>query len=177
MGGKNMPAGFNYSASCSNYWYNNNVNTTLLGLETKLSSKNLSAGIMSGMAYDTKSGASMVVDLKFANNYDKKAIVGQNLRIRNNFADGSVSTQFRYSPCTVNVPVTENTSVYLNPHAVAKYNYTSKKWDTGAGAFLGVTYKFKKDLGLSIEGQRYNIQDFDKNKGNWGVNVIVSKSL
>lgn len=172
-----MPDGLSYGASCSNYWYNNNVNTTLMGFDTKLASKRISAGIFNGFAYDTKSGGAMVVDLKMSHNYDKNAFVGQNLRIRNNLADGSISTQFRYSPCTVNIPVADNTSVYLNPHAVAKYSYTSKKWDTGVGAFLGVSHKFKNDLSLSLEGQRYNIQDFDNNKGNWGVNVIVSKSL
>ncbi len=172
-----MPDRLTYSASCMDYWYNSNVNTTLLGIETKIASKKMNAAIFNGIAYDTKSGASMIVDLKLGHNYDKNAIVGQNLRIRNNFGDGSISTQFRYSPCTVNVPVAENTSVYLNPHAVAKYNFTSKNWDAGAGAFLGVTQKFKNNLSISLEGQRYNIQNPSENRGNWGVNVILSKTL
>lgn len=172
-----MPDGIGYSASCSNYWYNNGVNTTLIGFESKLSSNRLSAAIFNGIALDTKSGGAMVIDLKAGYNYDKNGIVGQNLRIRNNFSEGAVSTQFRYSPCTVNVPVAENTTVYLNPHGVAKYNYTNKEWDTSVGAFLGVTQNFKKGVSVSLEGQRYNIQEPHENDGNWGVNFIISKKF
>lgn len=172
-----MPDGISINASCSNYWYNNGVNTTVIGLESKFPAGRFSAGIFNGISLDTKSGGAMVIDLKAAHSYDKNGIVGQNLRIRNNFAEGAITTQFRYSPCTVNIPVAEKTSVYLNPHGVAKYNYTDKKWDTGAGAFLGVTQNFKNGLSVSLEGQRYNIQDFKENDGNWGVNFIISKKF
>lgn len=173
-----MSDGYSLNASCSNYWYNNGVNTTLIGFENKFTlDKKFNAALFSGVALDTKSGGSMVIDLKASHNYDNKGIIGQNLRIRNNFGDGAVTTQFRYSPCTVSVPVAENTKVYLNPHGVAKYNYTTKKWDTGAGAFLGVTQNFKNGLSVSLEGQRYNIQNPKENDGNWGINFILSKTF
>lgn len=172
-----MPDGIKYSVSCNDYLYNNATNTVLIGLDSKLTAGKFSAGVFNGVSLDSKSGAAMVVDLKAAYNYDKSGIVGQNLRLRNNLADGSISTQIRYSPCSVNVPVSKNTSIYMNPHGVAKYNYTTKKWDTGIGAFLGVTQKFKKGLSVSLEGQRYNIQNFKDNDGNWSANLILTKSF
>lgn len=172
-----MTVGIKHGVSCSDYYYNNNTNTLLIGFDSKLQKDKFSFGVFNGVALDNKKGGSLVLDLKASYNYDKNGFWGQNLRVRNNLGEGAVSTQFRYSPCTVNIPLSNNTSVYLNPHAVAKYNFTDNKWDTSFGAFLGVTQKFKNGLSVSVEAQRYNIQTPKVANGNWGANLIISKSF
>ena len=77
-----MSDGYSLNASCSNYWYNNGVNTTLIGFENKFTlDKKFNAAIFSGVALDTKSGGSMVIDLKASHNYDNKGIIGHEPRI------------------------------------------------------------------------------------------------
>ena len=119
-----------------------------------------------------------VLDFKGTLNYDKNGIFNQNLRVRNTVGIKSCTTQIRYSPLSVNIPAGKNTSLYANPHYVGKYNYKTDKWTNSAGVFAGVTQKISTKTSLSLEVQRYNLQDIKDNSGkNWGVNAIISWDL
>ena len=56
----------------------------------------------------------MVLDLKGKLNYDEKGIFEQNIRVRTAFDDDFKSTQIRYSPITVNIPMGQDVSIYSN---------------------------------------------------------------
>ena len=119
-----------------------------------------------------------VIDFKESNPYTKDGIVGQNLRIRTKYDDKFMSTQIRFSPCTVNVPVGDNTTLYANAHYSGCYDYQDKEWKHSAGIFVGATQKLGSNVSVSLEAQRYNLQDItDNNGGNWSFNAILSVKL
>ena len=131
-----------------------------------------------GMGTNFESAPIGVIDFKESNPYVKGGIVSQNLRIRTKFDDGFSSTQIRVSPCTVNIPVGERTTLYANPHYSGCYDYKDKEWNHSAGIFVGATQKLGENVSISLEAQRYNLQDItDNDGGNWSFNAIVSVKL
>ena len=131
-----------------------------------------------GIGTNFKSPSYGVFDLKESNPYKKGSILGHNVRIRTKYDDKFLSTQVRVSPCTVNVPIDNKTSIYVNPHYVGQYDYQKEVWKNGAGIFAGATRKLNDNISLSFEGQRYNLQDItDCGGGNWSVNAILSIKL
>ena len=163
------------NVSISSFQSFDKSNFTVAGVENKYK---LGKGYVSafvGAATNFKDDGMFVVDLKGGYNYDKNGIFNQNLRIRNKMGKKTESTQIRYSPLTVDVPVGENTNIYLNPHYSGQYDYKKDKWTNSIGAFAGITQKINDKTSISIEGQRYNLQDIKDNSGkNWSVNAIVS---
>ena len=174
-----MPVpGLDGSTSLSSYQNLDGSNLTIGGVEEKAKSRNGSAAAFLGIGTDFNKDAMAVLDFKGALNYDKNGIINQNLRVRNTVGTKSSATQIRYSPLSVNVPVGKNISLYANPHYVGKFNYKTEKWTNSAGVFAGVTQKLSPKTSLSLEVQRYNLQNIKDNSGkNWGVNVIVSHNL
>ena len=174
-----MPVpGLQGSTSLSTYQNFDGTNLTIGGVEEKAKSKNGSAAVFLGIGTDFSKDVIGVLDFKGTLNYDPNGIINQNLRVRNTVGTKSSATQIRYSPLSVNVPVGKNTSLYANPHYVGKYNYKTEKWTNSAGVFAGVTQKLSPKTSLSLEVQRYNLQDIKDNSGkNWGVNIIVSHNL
>ncbi len=164
------------TGTAGTYIYNNNDCQMFLGVENKFQKNNLSLGVFTGLSNNGPNNPALLVDLKENYKYDKRGIFSNNVRIRNNFSDGSNSTQIRISPLTVTVPVGKTTTAYINPHLVGKYNYNTKNWTQGAGVFTGIEQKIG-NASIALEGQRYNIQDWGKNKGNWGVNIIYTQTF
>ena len=163
------------SASLNTYQNFDGSNLTIAGIEEKAVSPRTSAGSFIGIGTNFNNDAMLVIDLKGSMKYDKNGILNQNLRIRNTIGINSSATQIRYSPLTVEVPLNKNLSFYANPHYTGKYDYKNNKWTNSAGIFAGFTQKIGKNSSLSIEGQRYNLQDIKDNSGkNWGINAILS---
>lgn len=172
-----MPVrGTELNASVSTYQGIDGSNTTVAGIEDKILGTRGTASVFMGIGTDFDSYASYVVDFKGSYNYDKNGIIGQNLRVRNNIKTNKHSTtQVRYSPLTVNVPVGDKTSLYVNPHYSGTYDYKSDKWTNSAGVFAGVTQKLGSNTSISLEAQRYNLHDIkDNSSKNWSVNAIVT---
>lgn len=163
------------NVSISSYQSLDGSNCTVAGVEEKL---NINKGYVSAFAgaatnFNKKTG--FVIDLKGGYNYDKKGIFNQNLRIRNKMGKNIETTQIRYSPISANIPVGDKTSIYINPHYSGQYDYKKDKWTNSVGAFAGVTYDINDKAKVSLEGQRYNLQDIKDNSGkNYSINAIVS---
>lgn len=171
-----MPWNTAQNFSISTYQYPDGSNYTHTGFGVSFKG-GLSTYV--GIGTDFKSDCHGIIDLKESNPYAKGSLFSQNLRLRTKYDDKFLSTQIRFSPCTVNVPLeNKKTSLYLNPHYTGTYDYQKKEWKHAAGAFLGVTHKFNNDLSVSAEVQRYNLQDITDNSGkNWSGNVIMSVRL
>ncbi len=174
-----MPVdGIKGNTSLNTYQNFDGTNLTIGGLEEKAVSKHGSAGVFLGVGTDFSKDAMAVLDFKGTYNYDKKGLLNQNLRVRNTVGLKSAATQIRYSPLSVNIPLSDKTSLYANPHYVGKINYKTGEWTNSAGVFAGVTQKVSKNMSISLEAQRYNLQDIKDNSGkNWGVNAIISWNL
>lgn len=163
------------NVSISSYQSPNGPNFTVAGAEQKIKLNKGYVSTFVGAGTNFKNDAMFVVDLKGGYNYDKKGIFNQNLRIRNKMGENSESTQIRYSPISANIPVGDKTSIYINPHYSGQYDYKKDKWTNSVGAFAGVTYDINDKTKVSLEGQRYNLQDIKDNSGkNYSINAIVS---
>ncbi len=161
--------------SCASYQSLDGSNYTLTGLEDRYKGKNGYISTFLGAGTNFKNDVMGVLDIKGGRNYDKKGILNSNLRLRTKLGKETEAFQVRYSPLSVNVPVGKNTEVYLNPHYSGQMDFRKDKWTNSIGAFAGVTQKLNKSTSLSIEGQRYNLQDIKDNSGkNWSVNAILS---
>ena len=171
-----MPVdGLKGNTSISTYQNMDGTNLTIAGLEEKAVGNRGSAGVFLGIGTDFSKDAMAVLDFKGSYNYDKKGLFNQNLRVRNTVGLKSSATQIRYSPLSVNVPVSDNTILYANPHYVGKFNYKTDKWTNSAGIFVGATQKVSKNTSVSLEVQRYNLQDIkDNSDKNWGINAIIT---
>ena len=170
----------NIKSSTSFSWFHNLDGTryALAGVEENIVSKKGSAGAFLGIGTDTSTDVKVVLDLKGSYNYDKNGIINQNLRIRNSVGFKSATTDIRYSPLSVNIPITDKTSLYANPHYNGSINYKTNKWTNSAGVFAGFTHKISNNASFSLEAQRYNLQDIKDNSGkNWGINAIISWNL
>ena len=54
-------------------------------------------------------------------------------------------------------------------------DFRNDKWKNSIGAFGGVTQKLNDKTSLSVEVQRYNLQDIKDNSAkNWSLNAILS---
>lgn len=164
-----------YTVSASSFQYFDKSNFTLAGIEQKFSKDKGYVSAFLGAATDFNKDGMAVIDLKGGYKYDSKGIFSQNLRIRNKIGKETESTQIRYSPLTIDVPVGKNTSLYMNPHYSGTMNHKAHKWTNSAGVFAGATQKLNKNTSLSLEIQRYNLQDIKDNSGkNWSANAIIS---
>jgi len=150
-------------------------NYTLAGFEQKVKANGKSASAFIGGGTNFKSDdLDLVVDFKGSMNYDANGIVNQNIRLRTKFSENKQTFQVRYSPLTVNVPVGDKTTLYANPHYTGQIS-TNGKWKHSAGIFAGATQKFGNNTSVSLEVQRYNLQNITDNRGaNWGINATLS---
>lgn len=163
------------SVSVSSYQMMDGSNFTVAGFEQKLSRPDGSVALFIGGGTDFTKDATSVVDLKGTYNYDKNGIFNQNARLRTKLGLKSCTTQIRYSPLSVNVPVGKSTSVYINPHYSGQFDFVNNKWSNSAGVFAGVTQNIGGHVSVSVEAQRYNLQNIkDNGSQNWGVNGIIA---
>lgn len=161
--------------SCASYQSFDGSNYTLTGLEDKYKGKKGSVSTFLGVGTNFKNDVMGVLDIKGARNYDKQGIFSSNLRLRTKLGKESESLQVRYSPVSVNVPVGKSTSLYLNPHYSGQMDFRKDKWTNTAGAFVGVSQNLNEKTNLSLEVQRYNLQDIKDNSAkNWSFNAILS---
>lgn len=163
------------NVSLSTYQGLDGRNFTLCGAEEKYKFGKGYASAFLGAATDFNTEGMFVLDVKGGYDYDKNGIFNQNLRIRNKMGKNTEAVQIRYSPLSVDVPVGKNTNIYLNPHYSSQMDFKQDKWTNSAGVFAGVTQKLNENASLSLEAQRYNLQDIKDNSAkNWSVNAIVS---
>ncbi len=162
-----------YNISLNSFQNLDGSNLTIGGLEEKAVFKNVSVGTFFGFGTEFDGNPKLIFDFKGSLNYCDN--LNQNLRVRNTFGGGTATTQIRYSPVSVNVPINDDgLSFYANPHYSGKYDYKNSSWTHSAGVFAGVTKKFA-NTSLSLEAQRYNLQDIKDNSGkNWSINAILS---
>lgn len=167
----NTESGF-YTAT---YQSMDGSNYTIAGFEQKIKTDGKYASGFLGCGTDfKKTDLDLVIDLKAGMNYDTNGVFNQNARIRTKFQENKQTLQIRYSPISVNVPVGKNTNVYVNPHYVGQISSDSK-WKNSIGAFAGVTQKFGENTAVSLEAQRYNLQDITNNSAeNWGINAVLT---
>lgn len=163
------------SFTTSTYQSLDGSNCTLTGIEEKFKGEKGYVSTFLGGATNFKNDAMLVLDLKGGRNYDEKGIFNQNLRVRTKLGKETEAVQFRYSPLSVDVPVGKNTNLYLNPHYSGQMDFRKDKWTNSIGAFTGVTQKLNDKTSVSLEVQRYNLQDIKDNSAkNWSVNAILS---
>lgn len=149
-------------------------NYSVAGLEEKIKADGKSITLFTGVGTNFGNNADMVVDFKGSMNYDAKGMLNQNIRLRTKVNDDKQTFQVRYSPLSFNIPVGENTSLYANPHYCGQIS-NDGEWKHSAGIFAGATQKLGKNTNVSVEVQRYNLQNINDNSGiNWGINAIVS---
>lgn len=165
--------------SVSSYQNLDGSNFTLAGIDYKEKADNLSAGLFfgAGTTFAKKDAFGIVADVKASHNYS--GVLNQNLRLRTKMGTDNTSLQVRYSPVSFDVPVGENTNLYGNLHYCGQLNknYAAKSttWKNSCGAFAGVTQKIDKNTSVSLEVQRYNLQNIkDNSSANWGINASIS---
>ncbi len=131
--------------------------------------------LFAGAGVDTNFNdyAGAVVDLKgnlqINSNYSIQA------RVRTYLGNDRNATQFRLSP-GVCENVGKNTSVYINPYYAYRLDYDSPSDSNHTlGIFGGITQKINDKTSMSVEIQRYNLQNPKDNSGqNWSANIILS---
>ena len=166
---------FNTRITLGSYQYCDGSNMAFGGAETRYASDRGCLGVGGFVALDNMKNPYGLFDLKGKLNYDNKGIVEQNIRVRTAFDKDLKSTQIRYSPVTVNIPVCDNVSIYSNTHYSGKYNFNTNKWKHSVGNFTGLSCDLGKKDNLSIEAQRYNLQNFkDNSPENWSVNLMYT---
>ena len=169
-----MPS-FNTRTVLGAYQYCDGSNMTFGGAETRYGGDKGYLSLGGYVASDNLKNPYGLFDLKGKLNYDSKGVLEQNIRIRTAFDDDLKSTQIRYSPLTVNIPICKDVSIYSNTHYSGKYKYDSKTWSHSVGNFTGLSWDITKTDNLALEAQRYNIQDFKNNSGeNWSVNLMFT---
>lgn len=164
--------------SISTYQNFDGSNYTLAGIDYKESYDNLSGSLFfgAGTTFDKKDSFGLVTDVKASHNY--AGVLNQNIRVRTKMTTDNMSLQIRYSPLSVNVPIGENTSLYGNLHYCGQLNknYETKSttWKNSVGAFAGVSQNIGNNTSVSVEVQRYNLQNIkDNSDANWGVNASI----
>lgn len=166
---------FNTRITFGTYQYCDGNNTAFGGAETRYANKNSYVGIGGFVASDNLKNPYGLFDLKGKLNYDKNGIFEQNIRVRTAFDDDLKTTQIRYSPLSINIPIEDNLSVYSNTHYSGKYNFDTQKWKHSAGNFTGISWDVGEKDNLSLEAQRYNLQNLkDNSSENWSVNLMYT---
>ena len=157
--GNKISDNINYRAIVGTFQYGDGPNTSFAGAEARYSKNSNYVGVGAHIATDNFENAYGLVDFKGKLKYDKKGIFEQNLRIRTAFDKELKTTQIRFSPFTVNIPITENISIYNNLNYAAKHNWQTKDWAHSASDFLGLSFNATKNLNIAVEGQAYNIHN------------------
>ncbi len=166
------------SISSGIYQQLNGKNFTLLGYENKINGKKAYISTFQGIGTNFKDDFMCIWDVKSGCNYNSKGLTNQNLRIRAKLGEKSSAIQIRYSPLSVDIPVNKNTNIYLNPHYSGQMDFRKHKWTNSIGAFAGISTKLNTKATLSLEAQRYNLQNIKQNNlENWGINAILSYKL
>ena len=166
---------FNTRITLATYQYCNGTNTLLANPEVRYSGGKGYIGAGVALGSDNLKNPYGLFDIKGKLNHTSNGILEQNVRIRTSFYEDINSTQIRYSPCTVNIPVSDDVSIYSNTHYSGKYNFHTEKWKHSIGNFTGVSWDATPKDNISLEGQRYNIQDFKDNSGeNWSINLMYT---
>ena len=169
---------FSIRSTTGCYQYMNGTNTVFTGAEARCNGNFWNASVVGSVASDDFNNIYGLIDLKGKLNYDPKGVVEQNIRVRTSFDNDLNSTQIRYSPLTINVPIADGVSIYSNTHYSGKYDYNAAKWKHSMGNFTGVSYNCTKNDNLSLEVQRYNLQNItDNSPANWGINFMYTHSF
>lgn len=120
---------------------------------------------------DNLTGA--VVDFKGCVPYGNSLFSG-GFRVRNNINPNSQSVQFRLQPCSVNIPVGENTSIYATPYVATKVKHNSGYDSTKVGTFAGISQKVGENTRVFVEGQLYDVTKVNSNTTSVNAGISVS---
>lgn len=132
--------------------------------------------IYAGGGYDTNfsDNLGLAFDLKGKYNIDGNHSI--QARIRSCHSNNKNTTQFRISPgFEEKFGAKGKTSIYLNPYYAYKIDYDNNTDDHSIGVFGGISRKVGNNTTISLEAQRYNLQDYkDNSDKNWSINAVVS---
>lgn len=169
-----MPINASTKVSVSTFQQCDGSNFTTAGIDNcyKLGSGCVGTYTGVGLGFDGKP-TSAVLDVKGSLPYGNSILSG-GVRVRNNLSENTQTVQFRVQPCTVTVPVAENTNIYATPYVATKVNYKTGNAVTNAGAFAGISQKIGK-ASVFVEGQIYDVTKVNKNTSS--INVGVSLTL
>ena len=146
-------------------------NYSLAGADISIPLKNLNFGIFTGIGTSfKKGGTSGIVDLKGAYSFlDGK--LNSNFRFRNKIGGQNRSSELRLQPIALSLPISKNTSYYINPYYLYKYSYSSKESSNKFGVYTGITKKLGNTK-LFLEGQLYDLKRITKET--IGINAGIS---
>ena len=165
-------------ASIGTYHGFDGSNTSFAGSEMRYGGKKWYVGAGAYLASNDLKDLYGLVDAKAKLAYDSKSVFEQNLRVRTAYDKDVKTTQIRYSPVTVNIPITKDVTAYSNTHYSGKYNFDEKTWSHSIGNFTGVSCKVSKKENIALEVQRYNLQDIkDNSSKNWSFNFILTHNF
>ncbi len=161
---------FNTKISAASY-QERSSNFTTIGVDNSLNLGNGSIGVYTGVGTNFNDNPmSAVIDLKGCLQYGNSPVSG-GFRVRNNLNENCQTVQFRIQPCTVSLPVANNTSIYTTPYVATKLNYRTGDNKTSFGNYTGVSTKIGK-ASVFVEGQLYDLTKINKNTV--GINIGVS---
>ncbi len=167
-----MPVNPTTKVSVSSFQQCDGTNFTTAGVDNNFNAGSGNIGVYTGvgLTFDGKP-ASAVVDLKGSVPYGNSIMSG-GFRVRNNLNENSQTVQFRLQPCTVTVPVGQNTNLYATPYAATKVNYKTGDTTTNVGCFAGVSQKIGK-ASVFVEGQIYDVSKVNANTTSINVGVSI----
>lgn len=161
--------------SVSSFQQCDGTNFTTAGVDNSFKAGSGSIGFYTGagLTFDGKP-ASAVIDCKGSMPYGSSSVSG-GFRIRNNLNEKSQTVQIRLQPCTVTVPIGQNTSLYATGYTSTKINYETGDIKTNIGCFAGVSQKVGK-ASVFIEGQIYDAGKINASTTsiNFGVSIPVN---
>ena len=166
------PGDVTTKVSVSSFQQCDGTNFTTAGIDNSFKTGNGNLAFYTGFAtgFDGKPICG-IIDFKGSMPYGESPVSG-GFRIRNNIGEGSKTVQFRFQPCTVSVPVGQNTSIYATPYVATKVNYNSGDAATTAGCFAGVSQKIGK-ASVFIEGQIYDAGKINANTTSVNVGISI----
>ena len=148
------------------------TNFSTAGLDAGIKVGNGSLGAYAGVGTNfTQGSTGAILDFKGSIPYGSSPVSG-GFRVRNNFNGNSQTVQIRVQPATVNIPISDNVSLYAVPYAAAKINYKSGQTNFSGGLFAGTNIKMGKVTGF-VEGQLYDFTKVDKTTVGFNAGVSV----
>ena len=138
------------------------TNFTTIGVDNSYKVGNGSLGAYAGlgMTFDGKP-TSGIFDVKGSMSYGDNPFSG-GFRVRSNIGENSQSVQFRVQPCTINIPLGNNTKAYATPYAASKVNCNTGEVTNNIGCFAGLLYYFG-DGNIFVQVQGYDLTKINKN--------------
>lgn len=147
-------------------------NYTLAGMDIKIADSNDgSASIFFGGGTNFNNKFEFVMDMKGALNYNNNFNANGRVRTKVGNTDSKMSQalQVRLSPLAADVPVNNNTSIYVNPYYKLQTDLHGSSRHS-VGAFTGLSHKFSDSVSGFAEVECDNLQK----PANWRQNTSIN---